>query len=107
MRDLGDIIKATRVLTGVSQRSLARRAGTTQASISRIEAGLEEPGYERFRAIMQSLGYEPELTLRPIAKHRAEPRRLLEERHRTPDERVAEGIAGARLARKLAEARRG
>ena len=56
---------------------------------------------------MNSLGYEPDVQLRPIAQHRAEPRRLREERWRTPEERVTEGIAGARLARKLAEARRG
>ncbi len=107
MESLGELIKSMRLRSGVSQRSLARRAGTTQASISRIEAGLEEPSYERFRAITQSLGYEPEVHIRPIAAHRAEPRRLYEERLRTPDERVAEGIAGARLARKLADARRG
>ena len=107
MTTLGELVRWTRLRAGISQRSLARRAGTTQASISRIEAGLEEPGYERFKAIMNSLGYEPELQLRRIAEHRAEPRRLLEERWRTPDERVAEGIAGARLAKKLAEARRG
>lgn len=107
MTTLGELVRWTRLRAGISQRSLARRAGTTQASISRIEAGLEEPGYARFKAIMNSLGYEPELQLRRIAEHRAEPRRLLEERWRTPDERVAEGIAGARLAKKLAEARRG
>ena len=107
MRTLGDIVKAMRMHSGISQRSLARRSSTTQASISRIEAGLEEPGYERFRAIMNSLGYEPELTIRPIAKHRAEPRRLLEECLRTPEERVTEGINAVRFAKKLSEARRG
>lgn len=107
MKTLGEIVKAQRTRSGVSQRSLARRAGTTQASISRIEAGLEEPGYERFKAILESLGYLAEVQTRPIATHRAEPRRLLEERLRTPDERVAEGISGLRLARKLSEGRRG
>lgn len=107
MGSLGEIIHALRLRSGISQRSLARRAGTTQASISRIEAGLEEPGYERFRKIMNSLGYEPELTIRAIAKHRAEPRRLLEERLRTPHERVADGINASRFGQKLSEARRG
>jgi len=101
---LGATIRTARQRAGISQASLARRAATTQASISRIEAGLEEPGFARFTAIMRSLGWQPELELRPTATHRAEPRRLLEERYREPSDRLAEGIAGAKLAQKLKNA---
>lgn len=104
MAALGDLVRRARRRSGISQRELARRAGTSQAAISRIEAGLEEPGFERFQALMQSLGWQPSVELKPIAEHRAEPRRLLEERYRTPSDRVAEGVAGARFVRQVREA---
>lgn len=104
MTRLGDLVRQARHRSGISQRALARRAGTSQAAISRIEAGLEEPGFERFQALMQSLGWQPSVELKPLAGHRAEPRRLLEERHRTPSDRVLEGINGARFVLRLREA---
>jgi transcriptional regulator with XRE-family HTH domain len=63
---LGDIVRSTRVRKGVSQRSLAVRAGTTQAAISRIETGRESPSYERFTALLLVLGERPRLTLQPL-----------------------------------------
>jgi transcriptional regulator with XRE-family HTH domain len=63
---LGELLHATRVRKGVSQRSLARRAGTTQAAVSRIESGHESPSFERFTALMLVLGEQPQLTSRPL-----------------------------------------
>ncbi len=59
MSVLGDIVRSTRTRKGVSQRSLARRAGMTQASISRIETGRESPSYERFTTLLLVLGERP------------------------------------------------
>jgi predicted transcriptional regulator len=44
------LIRRHREELGLSQRSLARRAGTTQAAVSRIESGLTMPGWETVRA---------------------------------------------------------
>jgi transcriptional regulator with XRE-family HTH domain len=100
---LGEIVRTERMRAGVSQRALARRAGTTQAAISRIERGLEEPGFGRFQAIMRSLGLEPSIDLAPISHHREEPRRLLYEMRRgtTPSQYVADGLSLARFAREI------
>ena len=88
--------------SGLSQRSLARRAGTTQAAISRIERGLQDPSFERFAAIMQGMGWQPRVELEPVAVHREEPRRLLEQaRYGEPSQRLATAIDAARLARRL------
>ena len=101
MVNLGEIVRRERRALGISQRSLARRAGTSQAAISRIEAGLEEPGAERFAAIMQSVGRQPEIDLRPAGSHRYERRQLAYELDRDPAIRVLEGIHGARFVSEI------
>src|SRR5205085_688144 len=66
MSELGDLIRSTRLRKGASQRSLARRAGTTQAAISRIESGRESPSFERFTTLMLVLGERPLLGVHPL-----------------------------------------
>jgi len=105
MSQLGDQVRSTRSRSGLSQRALARRAGSTQAAISRIERGLEEPNFERFEAIMQSMGWQPSVELEPLSHHREEPRRLLEEvRYGDPSTRVAGAVNAARFGRDLRRA---
>ncbi len=101
MVELGKTVRDARVRAGISQRSLAIRAGTSQAAISRIENGLEEPSFERFEAIMGGMGYTPEISLRPIAEHDAEPRRLLEQVGKTAQERFEEAMNWSRFLRRL------
>ena len=86
---------------GISQRSLAIRAGTSQAAISRIENGLEEPSFERFEAIMCGLGYAPRVALEPLATHDAEPRRLLEQMRKPAQARFEESINWSRFLRRM------
>jgi transcriptional regulator with XRE-family HTH domain len=71
------MVRAARLRSGISQRQLARRAGTTQASISRIENGLEEPTVARLAQILAGLGWRMAIDLEPIEVHDEEPRRLL------------------------------
>jgi transcriptional regulator with XRE-family HTH domain len=105
MSQLGQMLREARHRSGLSQRTLARRAGTTQASVSRIERGLEEPSYERFEALMQSMGWAPKLELEPIAAHREETRRLIAEaRSGTPSTRLASGRNAAKFGDKLRRA---
>ncbi|MDQ3721709.1 MAG: helix-turn-helix domain-containing protein [Actinomycetota bacterium] len=66
MSILGDHLHAARRRHGATQQSLARRAGTTQAAISRIESGLESPSFERFTQLLLVLGERPVLQTAPI-----------------------------------------
>ena len=110
MSVLGDVVRSTRTRKGVSQRSLALRAGMTQASISRIETGRESPSYERFTTLMLVLGEQPQLTLRPLALD-VDPQELAHGRRLTYEQRLAESaswnlvatqmeIAGAKARRR-------
>jgi transcriptional regulator with XRE-family HTH domain len=76
MSQAADIVRRARARSGISQRELARRAGTTQAAISRIERGHEEPTMERLEQILAGLGWRPVVELEPVAEHDADPRRL-------------------------------
>jgi transcriptional regulator with XRE-family HTH domain len=94
-------IRQARRRAGIGQRELAIRAGTSQSAISRIENGLEDATFERFAQIMAALGFAPEIELRPIAAHDAEPGRLLEQASKSPQERFEEGINWMRFLRNI------
>ena len=102
MSQAGEIIRAARRRSGLSQRELAVRAGTTQAAISRIERGVEEPTVERLEQILAGLGWRPVIELVPIEAHDAEPRRLREAAHATPAVRLESGLRMSELARRYA-----
>lgn len=107
MSQAGDLVREARLRSRISQRELARRAGTSQAAISRIESGREEPTLERLEQILAGLGWRPVIELEPIAAHDEEPRRLYEDAPTEPRQRLERGIAMARLGRKLAGASSG
>jgi transcriptional regulator with XRE-family HTH domain len=99
--EIGRLVREARQRSGVSQRSLARRAGTSQAAISRIERGLEQPTFERLEQIFAGLGWRPAITLEPLAEHDAEPRRIFEEDGKTPSDRLAAGLTWSAFLREL------
>ena len=96
----GDLIHERREAAGLSQRSLARRAGTTQAAVSKIERGLTSPTWETVRALLLAMGYEPELRARRL-QGRWDPVHLAAARARTPTERLQMAISANRLAGRL------
>ena len=96
------VIKDARQRSGLSQRELARRAGTSQAAISRIERGLEQPTLERLEQILAGLGWRPVIELEPIAVHDEEPRRLLADADTDPAVRLEGGLNWLEFARELA-----
>ena len=100
--DIGQLIREARLRSGISQRSLARRAGTSQAAISRIERGLEQPTFERLEQILAGLGWRPSISLEPIAEHDAEPRRLYEAERVDPSTRLEGGLNLIEFASELA-----
>ena len=53
-------LKTIRLSKGLSQKALGRKTAITQAAISRIESGLQEPGYRNVLRIALALGVDPE-----------------------------------------------
>jgi transcriptional regulator with XRE-family HTH domain len=76
---------------GVTQRSLARRAGTTQSAISRIERDHVSPSVETLRSLLNVLGEDLKLTAngRDAGVDRGLVRANLS---LTPEERVMRGL---------------
>jgi transcriptional regulator with XRE-family HTH domain len=101
---IGAVIREARLRSGLSQRALARRAGTSQAAISRIERGLEQPTFERVEQILAGLGWRPVVNLEPLAEHDDEPRRLIEAAGDSPAKRLERGLSLSRFAATLDEA---
>lgn len=65
------LLRQARRRSGLSQRRLALRAGTSQDAISRIERGAEAPGLDRLRRMLLLCGEELRLsTQRPDAAER-------------------------------------
>lgn len=52
----GELLRDARRRHGVSQKSLATRASTTQSAISRIESDRVSPSIETLRALLYLLG---------------------------------------------------
>jgi transcriptional regulator with XRE-family HTH domain len=101
---VGQLVREARLRSGISQRSLARRAGTSQAAISRIERGLEQPTFERLEQILAGLGWRAEIELMPLAEHEEEPRRLLAGADDSPTSRLERGLSLSRFAAALDKA---
>lgn len=100
MSVLGDHLREARRRHGVSQRSLAIRAATTQAAISRIESGRELPSFERFIQLLLALGERPALTIEALELD-VDPAELAYGRRLTPEQRLAESASWNLLATQL------
>jgi transcriptional regulator with XRE-family HTH domain len=99
------MVREHREQLGLSQRSLAIRAGTTQAAVSRIERGLTEPTWGTVRSLLLAMGREPDLRTARL-QGRWDPLHLEGSRRRSPEERLALAISANRLAGRLRQAGR-
>jgi transcriptional regulator with XRE-family HTH domain len=94
MADAGALLKVVRRRHGVSQKSLAMRASTTQSAISRIERGRVSPTIETLKELIYLLGEDLVIDARP--RDSGVDRAALEERLRlTPTERLQRGLEEA------------
>jgi len=91
--DPGELLRATRLHHGLDQRTLARRAGTTQAQVSRIERGVVSPRLATLDRLLAVMGEDLLLGTaagprgnQPTDRMRADFERL------TPEERFAETV---------------
>ncbi len=66
MRTPGQTIRERRMAHGLTQAQLARRAGTTQAAISRLERDELSPTFQRLADVLLALGEEPEIVVRAL-----------------------------------------
>jgi transcriptional regulator with XRE-family HTH domain len=68
--DAGALLRERRRAHGLSQDELAIRAGTRQATISRIENGHEVPTVQRLEQLLTALGERLELRAVPLDAER-------------------------------------
>lgn len=65
----GNLIRLARHDRGLSQRELARRAGTSQATISAYEAGRKSPNLDTLKRIIRAAGLDLRIRLEPLDDH--------------------------------------
>jgi transcriptional regulator with XRE-family HTH domain len=91
MTDAGGLLSDARRRHGLDQRSLARRAGTTQAQVSRIERGAISPSVATLERLMAAMGERLELDTIPGPRGNRTTAELRHDYERlTPGERVAQ-----------------
>lgn len=57
------LLREARLRSGLTQRALARRAGTTQAVVARIELGLASPNLETLLRLLHAAGFDLDASL--------------------------------------------
>lgn len=103
--DAGRLLRNARAQSGLTQRALARRAGTAQSVVARIERRQTSPSCDTLARLLNAAGFEPrtELLPRPVVNSH-----MLEDVSRilnlTPEARLLEIRNISRFA---AAARRG
>ena len=90
---VAELIRDARTRHGVSQRSLALRAGTTQAWISAIERGRAHPTVEMVRRLLLVMGEELVITSAPLAgSAEHDPVAWAHTQSQQPGERIEEAL---------------
>lgn len=101
----GELIRGTRERRGLSQERLARRVGTRQSAISRLERDELSPTVETLDLLMKAMGDRLELSGQPLERD-YDPLHRKANAARSPEERLALAISWNRMAGRLAEAGR-
>lgn len=103
--DAADLIRQARKRHGLSQRTLALRAATDQAAISRIEGRHVSPSVETVERLLAAMGEELRLESEPLERD-YDPLHMQATLQRTPEKRLQLAISWNRLAGHLTEAGR-
>jgi transcriptional regulator with XRE-family HTH domain len=89
----GELLKASRLERGLDQAGLARRSGTTQNYISRVERGVISPSVRTLERLMHALGCRLVLDAELLPFGNATASDLCSDfRDRTAEERVHEAM---------------
>jgi transcriptional regulator with XRE-family HTH domain len=103
--DAGALVRERRRAHGLSQTELAIRAGTRQATISRIENGHEVPTVDRLDRLLTALGERLELRAVQLDGERPASAQHVD-RAKTMTARLEDGFALASFASQLARSAR-
>lgn len=87
-----DLVRRCRVESGLTQRRLAIRAGTTKTAISRLEGGHVSPTFETVERLLLCLGYRLDLEAVPLVP-RSDAAQLEAVADLTPTERLDHALA--------------
>lgn len=98
-------LREARAAAGLTQRSLAQRAGTSQAAIARYESAVVMPDLDTLARLLLACGRRLELTVTPLGAE--ERRQLQESAGSSAPERMRRNRAITRLAAHAAAARSG
>ena len=86
-----ELLQNARSRAGLSQRDLARRAGTTQSVVVRIEQGLASPSWRTLTRLLRCCGFHLVARLEPRPARRSHMLRDVERILRlTPEQRLEE-----------------
>jgi transcriptional regulator with XRE-family HTH domain len=99
----GELIRQRRRRHGLTQLQLARRAGTSQAAISRLERDEVSPTFSTLSDLLLVMGEAPELGARRLEADFDE-QHLHDARARSPEDRVRLGWSWNRFAGEIAQA---
>jgi predicted nucleotidyltransferase/DNA-binding XRE family transcriptional regulator len=96
-----EVLRDARRRAGLTQASLAERAGVTQSVISAYESGHRQPALSTLSALVDATGFELDLQLRPLGRLDALTgpigRRLRERRHELLSAAHAHGVRNVRV----------
>jgi transcriptional regulator with XRE-family HTH domain len=91
--DVGALLRETRRERGLDQAELARRAGTTQGYISRVERGTISPTLRTVERLMHSMGRRLVTATEPLAPCNASvPQLRTDYRELSPAARVQQAM---------------
>lgn len=100
--DVGALVRDARRRHGLSQAVLARRAGTTQKQVSRIERGEISPSVATVARLLAALGERLELNAAPGPTSNASDSELQADLELPAPERIAQAAALSRTLTGLA-----
>lgn len=97
----GTLIRSRRLAHGLTQAQLARRVGTTQSAISRLESGREMPTIARLEQLLVALGERLVVEVSALDPGRPWPD-VVADRAKPMGQRLEEGFALSAFASELA-----
>src|ERR1700686_1620710 len=102
MADTARLLREARSRHGLDQATLAHRAGTSQAQISRIEREKTSPAVGTLTRLLHAMGEELQLGSRPMQGGNSSPEDLRAAQQLTPSERLGEAIELSRFLTSVA-----
>ena len=94
----GELLRTVRTRHGLDQRTLARRAGTTQAQVSRIERDEISPGVDTLARVLTAAGAQLELRTGSLPRSNASTHDLRRDYEQlTPEQRLGQAIRLSRM----------